>query len=105
MSSHVEAIRLRRSRFAPRWQGELRIISGIGAEWNGDALCHLPGFRFAPRIRDLADKRPATIERPGCYPALVSLLGRVAGARSSCHGLLGLDHDAFYEPADVKPRD
>jgi hypothetical protein len=35
----------------------------------------------------------------------VSLLGRVAGARSSCHGLLGLDHDAFYEPADVKPRD
>ena len=28
------------------------------------ALCHLLGFRFAPRIRDLADKRLATIEKP-----------------------------------------
>ena len=39
------------------------------------ALCHLLGFRFAPRIRDLADKRLATVERPGCYPALEGIVG------------------------------
>lgn len=39
------------------------------------ALCHLLGYRFAPRIRDLADKRLATIERPNRYPALEGLIG------------------------------
>src|SRR3954462_14331513 len=39
------------------------------------ALCHLLGYRFAPRIRDLADKRLAVIEKPSCYPALVGLIG------------------------------
>jgi TnpA family transposase len=39
------------------------------------ALCHLLGFRFAPRIRDLADKRLTSIEKPACYPALESLIG------------------------------
>ena len=39
------------------------------------ALCHLLGYRFAPRIRDLADKRLATIEKPTHYPALEGLLG------------------------------
>ena len=34
------------------------------------ALYHLLGDRFAPRIRDLADKRLAIIEKPTCYPAL-----------------------------------
>ena len=33
------------------------------------------GFRFAPRIRDLTDKRLATIEKATCYPALQSLIG------------------------------
>lgn len=39
------------------------------------ALCHLLGYRFAPRIRDLADKRLATIEKPNRYPALEGLIG------------------------------
>jgi TnpA family transposase len=40
------------------------------------ALCHLLGYRFAPRIRDLADKRLAVIEKPTCYPALQSLISK-----------------------------
>jgi TnpA family transposase len=39
------------------------------------ALCHLLGYRFAPRIRDLADKRLAAIEKPARYPALEGLIG------------------------------
>ncbi len=39
------------------------------------ALCHLLGYRFAPRIRDLADKRLAVIEKLTCYPALEGLIG------------------------------
>ena len=39
------------------------------------ALCHLLGYRFAPRIRDLADKRLAAIEKPTRYPALEGLIG------------------------------
>jgi Tn3 transposase DDE domain len=39
------------------------------------ALCHLLGFRFAPRIRDLADKRLYVSSRSNLYPALSGLIG------------------------------
>jgi TnpA family transposase len=39
------------------------------------ALCHLLGFRFAPRIRDLADRRIYVPEKGSTYPALGSLVG------------------------------
>ena len=39
------------------------------------ALCHLLGFRFAPRIRDLADKRLYVLPKPGRYPTLAGLIG------------------------------
>jgi TnpA family transposase len=39
------------------------------------ALCHLLGFRFAPRIRDLADKRLYVSSRSNLYPALSGLTG------------------------------
>jgi hypothetical protein len=39
------------------------------------ALCHLLGFRFAPRIRDLADKRLYSIEKPEIYPTIEPLIG------------------------------
>jgi len=39
------------------------------------ALCHLLGFRFAPRIRDLADKRLYVSEKPVPYPTLEPLTG------------------------------
>jgi TnpA family transposase len=31
------------------------------------ALCHLLGYRFVPRLRDLADRRLGTIEPPSAY--------------------------------------
>jgi TnpA family transposase len=37
------------------------------------ALCHLLGFRFAPRSRDLADKRIYILEKGSAYPALLDL--------------------------------
>jgi TnpA family transposase len=40
------------------------------------ALCHLLGYRFVPRIRDLRDRRLGTLERPSRYPALEPILGR-----------------------------
>ena len=39
------------------------------------ALMHLLGFRFAPRIRDLADKRLYLHTDPKLYPTLSSLIG------------------------------
>src|SRR5207244_10646012 len=39
------------------------------------ALMHLLGFRFAPRIRDLADKRLYVSSRSNLYPALSGLIG------------------------------
>ncbi len=45
------------------------------------ALCHLLGYRFAPRIRDLADKRLAAIEKPNCYPALEGLIGTTLNSK------------------------
>ena len=40
------------------------------------ALCHLLGYRFVPRIRDLHDRKLGTIEAPGCYEGLAPLIGR-----------------------------
>jgi TnpA family transposase len=45
------------------------------------ALCHLLGFRFAPRIRDLADKRLYPVQKPGAYPALQGLVGGVLNTK------------------------
>jgi TnpA family transposase len=39
------------------------------------ALCHALRFRFAPRIRDLADKRLYVSDHPRSYPALASVIG------------------------------
>lgn len=40
------------------------------------ALCHLLGYRFVPRRRDLADKRLATIEPARAYSGLEPIIGR-----------------------------
>ncbi len=37
--------------------------------------CHMLGFRFAPRIRDLGDHKLYPIAKPAKYPALQSLIG------------------------------
>lgn len=39
------------------------------------ALCHLLGFRFAPRIRDLADRRIYVPGKGNTYPSLGTLVG------------------------------
>ena len=39
------------------------------------ALCHFLGFRFAPRIRDLADKRLYVPGKPSQWPVLSALIG------------------------------
>ena len=42
------------------------------------ALCHLLGFRFAPRIRDLANHRMFSFEKPARYDSIKSLMsGRI----------------------------
>ena len=38
-------------------------------------LCHLLGFRFAPRLRDLADRRLYTAENAKSYPMLAPFIG------------------------------
>ncbi len=46
------------------------------------ALMNLLGFRFAPRIRDLADKRLFVPAKPGDYPALSALIGGTINSKS-----------------------
>jgi TnpA family transposase len=45
------------------------------------ALCHLLGFRFAPRIRDLAEKRLYLPGKQMRFPALAGLVGGVLNRR------------------------
>ena len=40
------------------------------------ALFHLLGYRFVPRLRDLADKRLGTIKPPAAYEGIEPILGR-----------------------------
>jgi TnpA family transposase len=45
------------------------------------ALCHLLGTRFAPRIRDLPDKKLYTLESPATYQALTAIIGSKSKVR------------------------
>jgi TnpA family transposase len=45
------------------------------------ALCHVLGTRFAPRIRDLPDKKLYTLEPPATYPALTAIIGGKSNVR------------------------
>ena len=38
-------------------------------------LCHLLGFNFAPRIKDMRDRKLYAIEKPAAYPLLESQIG------------------------------
>lgn len=40
------------------------------------ALCHLLGFRFAPRLRDIADRKLGAIAAPSTYRGIECLIGR-----------------------------
>jgi TnpA family transposase len=39
------------------------------------STCHLLGFRFGPRLRDLGDRKLYTVEKPSSYPDLNLLIG------------------------------
>jgi TnpA family transposase len=57
------------------------------------ALMHLLGFRFAPRIRDLADKRLFMAGKQTEYPSLAALIGdtiNVKHIRTHCDEILRL---------------
>lgn len=40
------------------------------------ALCHLLGFRFAPRLRDIGDRKLGSIAAPSTYKGIENLIGR-----------------------------
>ncbi len=60
-------------------QTDLRIAEHYtdtaGATDHVFGLCHLLGYGFAPRIKDLKDRKLYTIEKPGTYPLLEPLIG------------------------------
>ena len=60
-------------------QTDLRIAEHYtdtaGATDHVFGLCHLLGFRFAPRIKDLKDRKLYAIEKPGTYQLLEPLIG------------------------------
>ena len=60
-------------------QTDLRIVEHYtdtaGATDHVFGLCHLLGYRFAPRIKDLKDRKLYTVEKPGTWPLLVPLIG------------------------------
>jgi TnpA family transposase len=60
-------------------QTDLRIAEHYtdtaGATDHVFGLCHLLGYRFAPRIKDLKDRKLYTAEKPGTWPLLAPLIG------------------------------
>ena len=60
-------------------QTDLRIAEHYtdtaGATDHVFGLCHLLGYRFAPRIKDLKDRKLYTINKPSTYPLLEPLIG------------------------------
>lgn len=60
-------------------QTDLRIAEHYtdtaGATDHVFGLCHLLGYRFAPRIKDLKDRKLYTVDKPSAYPLLEPLIG------------------------------
>lgn len=60
-------------------QTDLRIAEHYtdtaGATDHVFGLCHLLGYRFAPRIKDLKDRKLYTTDKPSAYPLLEPLIG------------------------------
>ncbi len=60
-------------------QTDLRITEHYtdtaGATDHVFGLCHLLGYRFAPRIKDLKDRKLYTVEKPSTWPLLAPLIG------------------------------
>jgi TnpA family transposase len=60
-------------------QTDLRIAEHYtdtaGATDHVFGLCHLLGFRFAPRIKDLKDRKLYTVDKLSTYPLLEPLIG------------------------------
>jgi TnpA family transposase len=60
-------------------QSDLRVrehyTDTAGATDHVFGLCCLLGFLFAPRIKDLKDRKLYTVEKPGTYPLLEPLFG------------------------------
>jgi TnpA family transposase len=60
-------------------QTDLRIAEHYtdtaGATDHVFGLCHLLGYRFAPRIKDLRERKLYTIEKSGTWPLLAPLIG------------------------------
>jgi TnpA family transposase len=60
-------------------QTDLRIAEHYtdtaGATDHVFGLCHLLGYRFAPRIKDLKDRKLYTVEKAGTWPLLAPLIG------------------------------
>jgi TnpA family transposase len=60
-------------------QTDLRIVEHYtdtaGATDHVFGLCHLLGYRFAPRIKDMKDRKLYTVEKPSTWPLLVPLIG------------------------------
>src|SRR3546814_1356054 len=47
------------------------------------ALCHLLGFRFAPRLRDIGDRKLGSIAAPSTYKGIENLMGRTIDRKST----------------------
>jgi TnpA family transposase len=60
-------------------QTDLRIVEHYtdtaGATDHVFGLCHLLGYRFAPRIKDLKDRKLYTVDKPATWPLLAPLIG------------------------------
>lgn len=60
-------------------QTDLRIVEHYtdtaGATDHVFGLCHLLGYRFSPRIKDLKDRMLYTVEKPSTWPLLAPLIG------------------------------
>ena len=49
-------------------------------------MCHLLGYRFAPRIKDLKDRQLYAFENPDTYPKLKPLIGEAVDTASIIRG-------------------
>ena len=59
-------------------QTDLRIVehyTDTAGATDQFGLCHLLGYRFAPRIKDLTDRKLYTVEKAGTWPLLEPLIG------------------------------
>ena len=64
-------------------------------------LCHLLGYRFAPQVKDLKNRKLYAIDKPNAHPLLEPLIGDAVETAAITRSVVVADDRGWLTPAQL----